>query len=600
MSILHYPDELLEEIRQRNDIVDVISSYVQLKKQGGNYFGLCPFHNEKSPSFSVSGYKQMYFCFGCHAGGSVYTFIQQYENVTFPEAVQILADRAGIQLPEVEYSAQEKEMQNRKQKLLEANTEAGRYFFYQLRREQGKLGWEYLMKRELTEETCRSFGLGYSLQYSDDLVKYLRHKGFTDDIIRESGLGMFYEREGMVDKFINRVMFPIMDINGKVIAFGGRVMGDAKPKYLNSPESQIFDKSRNLYGLNFARRSRKDQFILCEGYMDVIAQHQAGFTQAVASLGTSFTSGQAAILKRYAKDVLLAYDSDNAGTAAALRALGILREAGLNGRVIDLKPYKDPDEFIKNLGAEEYQKRLDQAENGFMFEVRMAQKKYRMDDPTEKTKFYTEIARMLCRFETDIERDTYLSAVSEEYRIQEDSLKKLVIAHANSAGFAREREKRESGEYFGGRDKSAQKAADSEEREKRSQRLLLTWLVEEPGLYTKIKKYIAPGDFTDELYQKVAERIFEDLEEQKVNPAAVINMFEDMEDQRRVSELFSARLDAIDTPEEKEKALHDIVVNVKKQGFERDSAKVGSDPEALARMIAGKKALEELSKTKLT
>lgn len=385
---MYYPEELIEEVRTRNDIVEVISGYVRLQKKGSNYFGLCPFHNEKSPSFSVSPGKQMYYCFGCGAGGNVITFLMEYENQTFPEAVRTLAQRAGIALPEADDSKEARQADSRRAKLLEINKEAAKYFYYQLRTERGSVGMEYLRKRELSDETMNHFGLGYANKYSNDLIQYLKSKGYSEDLIRDAGLCNVDEKHGMYDKFWNRVMFPIQDINHRVIGFGGRVMGDGKPKYLNSPETEIFDKSRNLYGLNFARTSRKGNVILCEGYMDVIAMHQAGFTQAVASLGTAFTSGQASLLRRYANEILLSYDSDGAGVNAALRAIGILKEAGMIGRVINLEPYKDPDEFIKALGGEEFQKRLDHAENSFFFELRQLQKNYDLSDPEQKTAFH--------------------------------------------------------------------------------------------------------------------------------------------------------------------------------------------------------------------
>ena len=295
-----YPQEVIEEVRARNDIVDVVSGYVRLQKKGANHFGLCPFHNEKSPSFSVSQGKQMYYCFGCGAGGNVITFLQQYENASFQEAVKMLADRAGIKLPEAEYSEAARAKENHRARLLAVNKEAAKYFYYQLRAPQGKQGLTYLKNRQLSEETIHKFGLGFANKTSDDLSRYLKEKGFSDALLQEAGVSTFDERYGVHDKFWNRVIFPIQDINHRVIGFGGRVMGDGTPKYLNSPETPVFDKSRNLYGLNFARSSRKNQFILCEGYMDVISMHQAGFTQAVASLGTAFTTGQASLLKRYA------------------------------------------------------------------------------------------------------------------------------------------------------------------------------------------------------------------------------------------------------------------------------------------------------------
>ena len=283
---MYYSEDLIEEVRMKNDIVDVISGYVKLQKKGSSYFGLCPFHNEKSPSFSVSRQKQMYYCFGCGAGGNVFTFLMEYENYTFIEAVEYLAERSGVELPKAEYSREAKERAGLKASLLEINKAAAQYFYVQLKSEQGKAGYTYLRERRLSDETIRAFGLGYSNKYSDDLYRYLRSKGYPEEMIRQAGLISIDEKHGVYDKFWNRVMFPIMDVNSRVIGFGGRVMGDAKPKYLNSPETPIFDKSRNLYGLNRARSSRKPYFLLCEGYMDVIAMHQAGFTNAVASLGT--------------------------------------------------------------------------------------------------------------------------------------------------------------------------------------------------------------------------------------------------------------------------------------------------------------------------
>ena len=355
---MYYSDEIIEEVRSRNDIVDVISSYVKLQKKGSSYFGLCPFHNEKSPSFSVSRGKQMYYCFGCGAGGNVFTFLMEYENYTFQEALKYLADKAGVELPEMEYSAQAKERADLKAILLEINKIAAQYFYVQLKSSKGEAGLSYLKRRELSDDTIKAFGLGYSNKYSDDLYRYLKERGYKDEMIAKAGLISIDERHGAHDKFWNRVMFPIMDVNSRVIGFGGRVMGDAKPKYLNSPETLIFDKSRNLYGLNRARSTRKPYFLLCEGYMDVISLHQAGFTNAVASLGTALTPGHASLIKRYVKEVYLTYDSDEAGTKAALRAIPILKDVGITAKIIRMEPYKDPDEFIKNLGAEAFEERI--------------------------------------------------------------------------------------------------------------------------------------------------------------------------------------------------------------------------------------------------
>lgn len=588
---MYYPDELVEEVRAKSDIVDVISGYVRIQKKGSSFFGLCPFHNEKSPSFSVSPGKQMYYCFGCGAGGNVFTFIMNYENFTFPEAVKLLAERAGVNLPEIEYSEEIKKKENKRAKLLEVNKEAAKYFYYQLRSDKGAIGYRYLSGRQLSDETIRQFGLGFANKTSDDLTRYLKNKGYSDEILKEAGLASFEERFGMHDKFWNRVMFPIQDINHRVIGFGGRVMGEGTPKYLNSPETPIFDKSRNLYGLNFARTARKNNIILCEGYMDVIAMHQAGFHQAVASLGTAFTPGQANLLRRYTEEVLLAYDSDGAGVKAALRAITILKETGLSGKIINLEPYKDPDEFIKNLGKEAFQDRIDHAENSFFFEIRILEREFHMEDPESKTKFHREIAKRLCSFTEEVERENYISAIAQKYHIGFENLRKLVISYAAQTGLVKPVERPKSG---------IQKKSTPEDNAKRVQRLLITWITDEPSLYKKIEKYISAQDFTEELYRNVADKLFQSLRDGTYNPASIISSFEEEETQREAAALFNTKLEAIETKQDREKAFHDILYAVKKNSYDYFSAGMGTDAAALNKVIEGKKELEELSKTHIS
>ncbi len=588
---MYYPDEVIEEVRLKNDIVEVISGYVKMQRRGSNYFGLCPFHNEKSPSFSVSQIKQMYYCFGCGAGGNVFTFLMEYENYSFEEAVNFLAQRAGVSLPQADYSEKARRNESKRARLLEVNKAAAKYFYYQLRSERGQAGYRYLKERALSDETIKKFGLGFAHVTSDDLTRYLKSKGYEDKLIMDAGLASFDEKYGVHDKFWNRVMFPIQDGNHRVIGFGGRVMGEGKPKYLNSPETMIFDKSRNLYGLNFARTARAGHMILCEGYMDVIAMHQAGFPQAVASLGTSFTAGQANLLRRYAQEVVLAYDSDGAGVSAALRAIGILKEAGLTGKILNLEPYKDPDEFVKNLGQDALRERLEKAENSFFFELRMLERDYNLKDPESKTKFYREIARKLCGFSEEVERENYIEAVAEKYHIGFENLRRLVVSYAAQTGMTAMAVRPKSG---------IQKKADAAENKKKPQKLLLTWLAEEPELYPKIKKYISPKDFTLDLYQKVAEKFFEDLENGAFNPAGIVSMFSDEEQQREVAGLFNTKLMKLSTKAEKEKALHDILVAVKRESLHYFTEQAGVDVLMLNQMIEGKKALEELSKTHIS
>ena len=588
---MFYSEEIVEEVRTKNDIVDVVSERVRLQKKGGRYWGLCPFHNEKSPSFSVNGDLQVYHCFGCGAGGNVYTFVMNYENYSFPEAVKMLAERAGVPLPEPEESEEGRRREGRRARLLAVNREAARFFYYQLRTPRGETGYRYLKKRELSDETMQKFGLGYAGKNGAELVGYLRGKGFEDEVIQEAGLASHSERRGMVSQFWNRVMYPIQDINNRVIGFGGRVMGDGEPKYLNSPETPIFDKRRNLYGLNYARRARSSNIILCEGYMDVIAMHQAGFTQAVASLGTAFTAEQAALLRRYTDNVLLAYDSDGAGVKAALRGIGILREAGLTGKVINMQPYKDPDEFMKALGREAFQERISQAENSFFFEIRILENQFRMDDPEEKTRFHREIAKKLCGFSEEVERDNYLQAVAEKYFIGVENLRKLVRSYAARTGLARPAERPKSG---------VQRKTAPEDKAKKAQKLLLTWIAENPGLYGRIRKYISEQDFTEGVCRRVAERLFQELDQDTFNPAGIISMFGEEEEQREAAALFSANLPGLETEAEKEKAFRDILLSVKKNSYEYHVAQMGTDVTALSRAIEGKKALEALAKVHIS
>lgn len=585
---MYFSEEIIAEVQQKNDIVDVISQYVHLQKKGSNYTCCCPFHNEKTPSFSVNQARQIYKCFGCGEGGSVITFLQKYENMTFPEAIKFLAERAGVALPEETNSKANRARENRRARLLEVNKEAAKYYYYILRSSRGDVGMDYLERRGLTEETRNQFGLGYATVSGNDILAYLKSKGFKDEEIRDSGLASFSEQKGLSSKFWNRVMFPIQDSNHRVIGFGGRVMGEGEPKYLNSPETEIFDKSRNLYGLNFARTSRKKNFILCEGYMDVIALHQAGFNQAVASLGTAFTSGQANLLRRYTTDVLLAYDSDGAGTKAAIRAIQILRETGLYSKVINMKPYKDPDEFIKNLGAEEFQKRIDEAENSFLFRVRIAEQNYDMQDADGRTRFYKEVAGMLSEFADEIERENYLTAVANQYGVSRDGLREQVVKSA-MRGEVKALQRPQSAM---GADK-----ARADDSKRKPQQLLLTWLAEEPELYGRIKPYITAEDFTDELYKPVAKRFLADLEVGNANPALLISLIEDPEEQSKISALFTTRLDGIETKEERQKALHDILMKVKTNSYEYYKAQSGTDIDAMRKMIEGKKALQELAKT---
>lgn len=588
---MFYSDDLIEEVRMKNDIVDVISGYVKLQRKGSSYFGLCPFHNEKSPSFSVSPGKQMYYCFGCGAGGNVFTFIMEYENYNFVEALKYLADRAGVQLPAEEYSKEARAAADMKSMLLEIQKKAASFYYYQLRQESGGQAMEYLKGRALSDETIKKFGLGCSPKYSGALYKYLKSQGYSDELLKESGLFNIDERRGMQDKFWNRVMFPIMDVNNRVIGFGGRVMGDAKPKYLNSPETKIFDKSRNLYGLNIARTSRKPYLIICEGYMDVIAMHQAGFTNAVASLGTALTSGHASLMGRYTKEVLLTYDSDEAGQKAALRGIPILRAAGIRPRVVNLTPYKDPDEFIKSEGKEAFEKRLDKAMNYFLFEVKVLEKQYNLADPEGKTQFYREIARKLLEFPEELERNNYIESISRTYQIKFEDLRKMVNSMALSGTAAAVKQRTEP---------VSRKKDSRESGGQTAQKLMLTWLTSYPAMFDTIDGYIGPSDFTTPLYHQAAQLVFAQHEEGEVNPAKLLNQFSDPEEQKEVTSLFHATLH-LERKEDAKRAVLETVCRMKRDSIAWQSEHLSpTDLAGLQKIVEARKRLEDLERGRVT
>ena len=567
---MFYSEDLIEEVRSRNDIVDVINSYVSLKKKGNTYTACCPFHNEKTPSFHVSRDKQLYHCFGCGAAGTVYTFLQQYENYTFPEAVEFLADRAGVVLPKREMTERERMEADYNSALREINKMAAGYFYYALRMKDGEPARNYLTERGLSEDTIRNFGLGYSRMYRDDLYKYLKQKGYSDELLKDSGLVRFDEKHGAGDVVWNRVMFPIMDLNGKVIGFGGRVMGDGLPKYVNSQETKIYEKRRHLYGFHLARRSKREGYILCEGYMDVISMHQAGFDNATASLGTAFTIQQAMLLKRYTDKVYLAYDSDGAGVNAAQKAIPILREVGISARVINMQPYKDPDEFMKNLGAEEFEKRIAQAESSLMFQVRIAAGNYNQQDPEGRTQFQQEVVKLVSVLKDPLERDNYIEAIANQYFID----KKKLTDSVNRYGKYQMERKQYQEAVQEETPQDTRKRERLEERKQQPQRLLLTWLVNYPAqLFPQLREKITPEDFVDEPYHRLAEQLFEQYETTgAVNPALLINQYEDMEEQMRVASVLQTTLQIEPSPEDNSLIITEIVQKVKEESIKNQLA----------------------------
>ncbi len=582
---MYYPEEVIEEVRSRNDIVDVISSYVGLKRAGSNYTCCCPFHNEKTPSFSVSKQKQMFYCFGCHEGGNVFSFVMKYEHFTFQEAVKSLAARVGYALPEVEPSEDDKRRADRRQKLRDVNTAAAAYFYYLLTKtERGKHGYQYFReKRGFTDETIGRFGLGFSDIYADDLYKYLKSKGFDDEVMRDAGLVEFDEKRGPHDKFWNRVMVPILDQNGKCIAFGGRVLGDGKPKYMNTKETELFDKSRTLFAFYLARRSRRRGVILCEGYMDVISQHQAGFDNALASLGTAFTPGQASLIKRFTNEVYLAYDSDNAGTMAAKKAIRVLRSQGMSQRVIDLSPHKDPDEFLAAEGAEAYEERIRDAIPGRLFLIRQAAAGYRKNDPEEKAAMIRDVAGQIAESQDPAERASYIETVAEELMLDAGLLKQEVtrigmMGLAEKEGMSgkedaeafvnpeTERRVHAGAVYMKDTGRPDEKKG---ERPDETEAHLLTHMVNRPELFGKLKNYISEEDFSGKV-KEVATQLFRQYRDTgQVNPAALLNRFEESGEQREIAGILSRDEPFEIEKEAEEKALTEMVKKLKLREVDR-------------------------------
>ncbi len=525
----------------------------------------------------------MYYCFGCHAGGTVFNFLMEYENLTFVEALEELAGKAGMELPRKSSSPEDRRKRDMRDMILQVNKLAANYFYAQLRSERGKIGFDYLTGRGISPKTVVKFGLGYS---DSRLYRYMKEKGYQDAVLKETGLFTFDEKKGPYDKFWNRVMFPILDRNNRVIAFGGRVMGDAKPKYLNSPETLVFDKSRNLYGLNFVH-GRQTAMIICEGYMDVIALHQAGFANAVASLGTAFTSQHCSLLKRYTDLVYLCYDSDGAGVKAAMRAIPMMKEAGLQVKVIDMRPYKDPDEFIRGLSPEAFQERIRQAKNSFFYELDQVREEYDMDDPESKTRFMNEAAKKCLTFDNEIERNNYMEAFAREYNVRIEDFRKLAAYHsAQLAGIDYEKRRRERGQP-GVRN-------DREDGIARSQGIFLTWLSNDPVLFERTKDIISAEDFVDEPYRQVAGMMYEQFQnEGAVRPAVIISRFQSREEQSLVAGIFNKELQEITRDEEQKKALNEVIRSIKKYSLDYRSRHV-TDLKELQELIEEKKRLQTL------
>ncbi len=533
--------DFVDEVIAKNDIVDYISRYTTLKRVGNRYQALCPLHNDqKTPSFSVSPDKQLFHCFGCGAGGTVIHFVMQKENLDFMEAVKLLADKAGIPVPDPRSQREKSQsmaIHNKKKRMYEMNAEAARFFYSNLTAKGNEKALDYIKRRGLSSSTIKSFGIGYAPESWSALIDFMKTKGYSAEELAEGGLAKKREGGTYYDVFRDRVMFPIFDVRGNVIAFGGRTLNDNQSKYLNSPETLIYKKKDNLFAMNIAKNSKAGQFLLMEGYMDVVSLHQNGFDNAVASLGTAFTPQQAAVLKRYADKAVLCYDADEAGQKAADRAGAILREADIKTRVLTITDGKDPDEYINNKGKEMFGLLVDNAESFIEYKLGKIEKQYNLEDTVEKIEFIEQIAKILANIKNPVEREVYIKNTARKTDISHESITAQVnnILLKNRQAESRKeisRDRRDFEARTGGR-------SDLDRMRLFNAEKLMLNLICEKDVFDSIKGKLEAVDFSEGLHRRLAEIIFKShAEGRKINPMSVISEFSE-EDFGRVSEILS-------------------------------------------------------------
>ena len=551
-----YSDETIEEVRQANDIVDVISQYVHLKRSGRNFFGLCPFHNEKSPSFSVSPDKQIFHCFGCGVGGNVFTFLSKIEGINFVEAVQTLAERANIQLPTFENQA-DRQKEELRAKVYKVNEFTAEYYHENLYKPTAKIAQDYVKKRKLSNETLKSFRIGFSGKF-DELYQALRKEGFQDLEILESGLVNKNDSGRYIDRYRNRLMFPICDARGRVIAFGGRVLDDSKPKYINSPENIVFNKGRNLFGLNVAKKGQdtKRRLLIVEGYMDVISLHQRGITNVVAPLGTALTQQQGWLLRKTSEQIILSFDSDEAGLKAKIRAVDILQNMGCDIRILQMEGAKDPDEYIIKYGNARFQSLVDKALSIIEFKVKLLKKDLDLNSTNDKIKFLNEIAKLISKVDNNIEKEVYIEKISKEYEIS----KEAIYAEVNKLTY-----ENKQGEKVLDKAKpvvrhiNIQKNEVSETVKRRENTVLAILLNGDLNVYKIIKQNISKEDFKDEINKKIAEKLYEELEKGNSNINGILDELGE-EEQNHVTEILADDYEIEDV----EKAIDDVLRSYEK------------------------------------
>ena len=553
---MRYSDEIIDEVRQTNDIVDIISQYVHLKRSGRNFFGLCPFHNEKSPSFSVSPDKQIFHCFGCGVGGNVFTFLQKIEGISFVEAVQTLAERSNIQLPTLQNSA-DSYKEELKSKVYKVNEFTAQFYHENLYKPEAKIAQEYIKKRKLTNNTLKSFRIGFSGKF-DELYRELKKQGFEDTEILESGLVNKNDNGKYIDRYRNRLMFPICDARGRVIAFGGRVLDDSKPKYINSPENVVYSKGRNLFGLNVAKKGDTKKLLIVEGYMDVISLHQRGITNVVAPLGTALTQQQGWLLRKNAEQIILSFDSDEAGLTAKIRALDILQNMGCDIRILQMEGAKDPDEYIIKYGNVRFKALIEKAISVVEFKVKVLKKDIDLENVNDKIKFLNEIAKLMSKIDNTIEREVYIEKIAKEYDIS----KEAIYAEVNKLTRKNERSQMalDKNKPVVRHQKEEIQKID-EEVKRRENTIISILLTGEISIYQIIKQNIEIEDFKDETNKKIAKAIYEEFDKENNNINAIIDNLGE-EEQNHITKIMAEDYGLNDNIE---KAIDDVI-----KGNERD------------------------------
>lgn len=560
-----YSDELIDEIRNSNDIVDVISQYVVLKRSGRNFFGLCPFHKEKSPSFSVSPDKQIFHCFGCGVGGNVIHFVSKIENLDFKPTLELLAERSGITLPTLE-NGEDANRLKLKEKVYQINKFTANYFHENLYKPTAKEAQSYVKKRKLDNNTLKTFSIGFSTNF-DELYKALKGQGFTDEEILASSLVSKSQKGQFYDKFRERLMFPIKDVQDRVIAFGGRVLDDSKPKYINSPENIVYSKGRNLFGLNVAKKSGKDKIIIVEGYMDAISLYQRGITNVVASLGTALTEAQGRLLRKYASQVIIGYDADGAGQAATIRGMEILQNLGCDIRILQLDgDAKDPDEYIIKYGSGRFEKCVENAISLVEFKVRTLKNTLKVETASDKIKFLNEIVKILSKVDNNIEREIYIDKISKEYGIS----KEAIYGEANKAASSNNQGIKVLQRPIGIKRTAKNNNEEVSEALIKRENMIISLLINpEINSYEQIRTKIKPEDFKLDANRKIATILYEHFEKGNSN-SDILSLFSEEE---LINHITSIMADDFEISDNK-KAIEDLLNLYEKEKMLDEKTKI--------------------------